>query len=696
MSTCPNCGREPPAGAAFCPFCGADLKPAEPVREERKLVSVLFVDLVGFTSRSDRADPEDVRDTLQGFHASAKREIERFGGTVEKFIGDAVMAVFGAPVAHGDDAERAVRAGLRVVEAVDELNRERSGHPLEVRAAVNTGEAVIAVGTRPESGEALALGDVVNTASRLQTSAPPGGLVVGEETFRATRHVIRYEQLEAIQAKGKRDPVEAWLALAPFGAPAERPPTTAPLVGRSYELDVLGSIWERATTERRPHLVTIVGPTGIGKSRVASEFLQRAEGTGAQHLIGRCLPYGQSSYRAFADQVRLAAAIFESEPTEDARGKLLTFLQNLMPSGEAEQTAAHLGALIGLGAEDGSVQEPVQLFFSARRFVEEFAEDRPTVFVFEDIHWAEPAQLDLLEYLSAQVRDRPVLFLALARSELLEVRPTWGSGVLGHTTIPLEALSTVDSKAIASHLLPESGEPASVERLVEVAEGNPLFIEELAVSLADRGPSDELPTTVRAAIASRIDALPPASRATLLTASVIGKHFWRGVLHAVDDLEGTDESLVALEARDLIRRESVSQVRDDAEFSFKHILIREVAYATLPRADRRRRHAAVAAFIEDSLEGRGRNLAWILAHHWREAGETGKAVPYLIAAAEQADEQLAFHHSLALYSSALELLPEDDPGRRNLTVRRAMAFARLNHAVYDPGRVRWQRDVEGP
>jgi len=696
MSTCPNCGREPPAGAAFCPFCGADLKPAEPVREERKLVSVLFVDLVGFTSRSDRADPEDVRDTLQGFHASAKREIERFGGTVEKFIGDAVMAVFGAPVAQSDDSERAVRAGLRVVEAVAELNRDRPGHPLEVRAAVNTGEAVIAVGTRPESGEALALGDVVNTASRLQTSAPPGGLVVGEETYRATRHVIRYEQLDAIQAKGKRDPVEAWLAVSPIGAPAERPPTTAPLVGRSRELDVLESIWERATTERRPHLVTIVGPTGIGKSRVASEFLQRAAEGGAQHLTGRCLPYGQSSYRAFADQVRFAAGIFESEPSEEAREKLAVFLGDLMPPDEAEQIAAHLGALIGLGAEDETVEEPIQLFFSARRFVEEFSEEGPTVLIFEDIHWAEPTQLDLLEYLSAQVRDRPVLFLALARSELLEVRPTWGSGVLGHTTIPLEPLSPADSAAIASHLLPDHGDPASVERLVEVSEGNPLFIEELAVSLADRGPSDELPTTVRAAIASRIDALPPASRATLLAASVIGKHFWRGVLQAIDDVDATDDALTSLEARDLIRRESLSQVKDDAEFSFKHILIREVAYATLPRADRRRRHAAVAAFIEGALHDRARNLAWVLAHHWREAGDDAKAIPYLIAAAEQADEQLAFHHSLTLYSSALELLADDDPRRRDLTVRRAIALTRLSHAIYDPGRLRWKRDAEAP
>src|SRR5919108_1643469 len=364
-----------------------------------------------------------------------------------------------------------------------------------------------------------------------------------------------------------------------------------------------------------------------------------------------------------------------------------------MPGEDVEATVSHVGALIGLGAEVAPIEEPAQLFFSARRFVEQVARDRPTVFVFEDIHWAEPVQLDLLEYLAAQVRDRPAIFLALARSELLEVRPTWGSGVLGHTTIPLEPLSAPDAASIASFLLADV-DTTAVARLVEVAEGNPLFIEELAASLVDRGPSDELPTTVRAAIASRIDALPPASRAALLAASVIGKHFWRGVLRAIDDLDDMDDALAALEARDLIRRESLSQVKDDAEFSFKHILIREVAYATLPRADRRRRHAAAATYIEEALHDRARNLAWILAHHWREAGADQRAIPYLIAAAEQADEQLAFHHSLTLYSSALELLPEDDARRRDLTVRRAIALTRLSHAVYDQGRVRWQRDVE--
>jgi class 3 adenylate cyclase len=693
MPACPNCGRETPPDAAFCPTCGVKLLEPERAREERKLVSVLFVDLVGFTSRSDKADPEDVRDTLQGFHARTKQEIERFGGTVEKFIGDAVMAVFGAPVAHGDDAERAVRAGLRVVHAMDDLNRDRADTPLQVRAAVNTGEAVIAVGSRPETGEALALGDVVNTASRLQTSAPVGGLVVGEETYRATRNVIRYQELAPIDAKGKSEPVEAWLALAPIGAPAERPATTAPLVGRSRELSMVDSIWERAAAERRPHLITIVGPTGIGKSRIAAEIVSRIEATGARMVRGRCLPYGQTGYRAFSEQVRQVTGIFETDAASDAWEKLEARVRELMGPEEVDETTRLLGALIGLGSGDEPAEEPVQLFFAARRFAEQVALEQPTVFVFEDIHWADAAQLDLLEYLASHVRDAPAAFLALARSELLEVRPGWGSGVLGHTTIPLEALSPVDSASIASYLLSGQGDLSSVERLVEVAEGNPLFIEELAASLVDRGPSDELPTTVRAAIASRIDALPAEPRAAVLAASVVGKHFWRGVLRSFGDLEGVDEAIDALESRDLVRREPSSQVKGDAEFSFKHILIREVAYATLARADRRQRHAAVARYVEDVAGDRTRNLAWVLAHHWREAGEPERSVPYLITAAELANEQLAFHHAVQLYGSALELMGEDDPRRTDVTVKRAIAFSRLSHAVFEEG-VRWERDAE--
>ncbi len=517
--------------------------------------------------------------------------------------------------------------------------------------------------------------------------------MVGEETYRATRNVIRYRELEPVTAKGKRDPVEAWLALEPIGAPAERPATTAPLVGRSRELSMLDSIWERAAAELRPHLVTIVGPTGIGKSRMATEIVSRIEATGARSLRGRCLPYGQTGYRAFTEQVRRAAGIFESDPSSEATAKLATRIRGLVGPDEAEEMIRLLGTLIGLGSVEEPAEEPLQLFFGARRFVEQVALEQPTVFVFEDIHWADPAQLDLLEYLASHVHDVPATLLALARSELLEVRPGWGSGVLGATTIPLETLSPVDSASIASYLLSGGGDLSAVERLVEVAEGNPLFIEELAASLLDRGPSDELPTTVRAAIASRIDALPADARATILAASVVGKHFWPGVLHAFGDLAGVDGALGALESRDLIRREPSSQVQGEAEFAFKHILIREVAYSTLPRADRKGRHAAVARYIEDVAGDGTRNLAWVLAHHWREAGELDRSLPYLIRAAEQAHEQLVFHHAVQLYGSALALMAEEDPRRKDLAVRRAIAFSRLSHAVFEGG-VRWERDAE--
>jgi predicted ATPase len=265
--------------------------------------------------------------------------------------------------------------------------------------------------------------------------------------------------------------------------------------------------------------------------------------------------------------------------------------------------------------------------------------------------------------------------------------------VLGHTTIPLEPLSPVDSASIASYLLAGGGDLSSVERLVTVAEGNPLFIEELAASLLERGPSDELPMTVRAAIASRIDALPSGPRATLLAASVVGKNFWRGVLRALPDLEAVDEALDALESRDLIRREPTSRVLGDAEFAFKHILIREIAYATLPRAERRERHGAIARYVEEVSGGRTPNLSWLIAHHWREAGEPERSLPYLITAAELANEQLAFHHAIQLYGSALELMPEGDPRHTDITVRRAIAFSRLLHAVRGEG-VRWEQDAE--
>ena len=272
MPRCPACGEQNPERARFCSACGAALT-VEPAIEERKVVSVLFVDLVDFTSRSDQADPEDVRAMLVPYDTRVKSEIESFGGVVEKFIGDAVMAVFGAQVSHGDDAERAVRAGLRVLDAIQELNKENPALDLTVRAAVNTGEAIVDARQQPDIAQGLAHGDVVNTASRLQTGAPPGGLVVGEETYRATWSVIGYEPLEPIQAKGKREPLAAWLALEPLTAPAERAASAALMVGRDRELELLRRTWEGVITERHPDLVTVIGAPGIGKTRLTREFV---------------------------------------------------------------------------------------------------------------------------------------------------------------------------------------------------------------------------------------------------------------------------------------------------------------------------------------------------------------------------------------------------------------------------------------
>jgi class 3 adenylate cyclase/tetratricopeptide (TPR) repeat protein len=666
---CANCGAANPSGSRFCSSCGASLGDAAPPQEERKLVSVLFVDLVGSTARADKADPEDVRDVLQIYHQEAKQCIEQYGGVLEKFIGDAVMAVFGAPVAHGDDAERAVRAGLRVLEGIERLNGE---HHLDLaaRAAVNTGEALVSV-EHARTGGALATGDVVNTASRLQNAAPPGRIVVGLETYRASRHAIRYEELEPVDAKGKADAVEAWLAVEASGAPAERPLGAAPLLGRDRELELLRSVWSRAVDEHRPHVITLIGPPGIGKSRLCLEISALVAASGGRILRGRCLPYEEKTgYQAFSRVVHDASGILESDPPAVARAKLEAIVHELVPADEASETARLLSLLLGL-APDDDVAEGRLLFFAARRFIECSALAQPTVYVFEDVHWAGGSELELLDYLAQHVRDAPAVLVAAARPELLDAHPTWGSGLAAQTMVPLEPLGAEAAQALAARLIEAVGagtlEPS---RLVDVAGGNPLFLEELAASVAELGDSGELPVTVREAIAARIDAMPTIVRDALLSAAVIGKTFWRGVLKAVGPVEDVDDALLVLEARDLVRRDSSSQLAGDVQFTFKHMLIREVAYSTVSRATRRERHAAVARYVENMLAGE--SLATILAHHWREAGEPARAIPYLLDAADAARRSWAQAAVIDLYTKALELA-DDDALRRRIRLQRAFA-----------------------
>ncbi|HZO63225.1 MAG TPA: adenylate/guanylate cyclase domain-containing protein [Gaiellaceae bacterium] len=672
MKTCPACGVDNAADARFCSSCGARLEAPQAAHEERRLVSVLFVDLVGSTAQADNADPEDVRETLRLYHDEAKRHIEQHGGVLEKFIGDAVMAVFGAPTAHGDDAERAVRAGLRVLSGLTELNRQH-GLDLAARAAVTTGEAVVSIDGA--YGDPLAMGDVVNTASRLQSAAPEGRLLVGAETYRASRKAIVYERHAAIDAKGKAEAVEAWLAVSPAAEEGDRRRHRTPLVGRSHELDLMHSAWLRCLDERRPHLTTVLGPPGIGKSRLCHEFSALVADSGGRILRGRCLPYEeQVGYQAFSRLASAAGGIIGSDESEVAREKLRAAVERLMPPEEAADTFRYLALLLGL-APDDSAPVLLLLFFAARRFLECVGLEQPTVCVFEDIHWAQDSEIALLEHLIQHLRDSPVMLVSTARPELLDEHPTWGAGLAAQTTIPLDPLGSADAAALAGQLLPGERD-VDLGRVVETAGGNPLFLEELAASIAEAGGAADLPVTVRAAIAARVDALPADARAALLSGAVVGRTFWRGVVDALGGLEDVDSGLEVLEARDFVRRDPSSQVAGDAQFTFRHILIRDVAYAMVPRAVRRKLHGAVARNIEATVATPGATLATILAHHWREAGEPARAVPYLLAAADAARRSWAQDAVVDLYSAAFELA-EDDVERRRIRLERCIALVEI-------------------
>ena len=635
-------------------------------------MSVLFVDLVGFTSRSEKLDPEDVRAFLVPYYERVRSELESHGGKVEKFVGDAVMGVFGAPITYGDDAERAVRAAFAVRDWA-----ELEG--LQLRVAVNTGEAIVALDASPERGETFVAGDVVNTAARLQSASPVGAVLVGEETYIGTRGSIEYRPAQPVLAKGKEAPVQAWLALRPTAAIGERPAAPVPMIGRDRELGVLTGTWERVVDEGRSHFVTVFGPSGIGKSRIALELAQLVAVQGAQVLRGRSTPYGASSpYSAFSQQVKQIAAIFDSDDTTHARSKLHEAIAALVGSVAAEEHVPNLAVLLGLDAES-QVADREQLFFSARVLVESLAMRGPTLLLYEDIHWADASLLDLLETFAGRVRDVPILFLALARPELLSERTGWGGGLPAYTALPLEPLSESASRELASELLGHPGATEGATRVAATAEGNPLFIEELARCIGDQPATglDELPTSIRAIIAARLDALPPAERSVLVDASVVGRVFWRGALSEIEERSDLSEVLGSLEARDLVHREAVSRITGDQQFGFKHALIHDVAYQTLPRAERRSRHAAVARFLEATTDvGQSQEA---LGYHWRAAGDNNRAVEHLTAAADQAGRGWAKQRAVMLYREALEGLDEDDPRRREITRKLAVAVQAFYH-----------------
>ena len=671
MLVCAQCGQSNPAGSKFCNACGALLEERQ-IGEERRIVTVLFVDLVGFTFRAEKLDPEDVRAILTPYYEHVRKELVRHGGTVEKFIGDAVMGVFGAPTAYGDDAERAVRAAFAVRDWA-----EQDG--LEVRIAVNTGEAIVELEARPGHGEAMVAGDVVNTAARLQSAAPVGAVLVGEETYGATRGSVEYRPAQPVLAKGKSAPVRAWLAVRATAQAGERPHTPIPMVGRDRELAVLTNLWRRVADEGRAQLVTVFGPAGIGKSRLGLELAQLVADEGARVVRGRSTPYGASTpYSAFAQVIKQVALIFDSDEPAEARGKLASALAELAGPAASEEHAPHLELLLGLEGQRTAADRET-LFFSARVFVEALAMGSPAMLLFEDIHWADSSQLDLLEALASRVRDVPVLFVALARPELLTERPAWGGGLPAYTALPLEPLTDGASRELAEQFLRDSVAEQGAGAVAETAEGNPLFIQELAASIAERSTAGKLPTSVRAIIAARLDSLPANERSLLVDASVAGRVFWGGALAEMGNRDRLVATLSSLEDRGLIEREAVSRIKGDQQFAFKHGLIQDVAYATLPRAARRERHAAVARFLAATTATGQSHEA--LAGHWREAGEYRRAVDELVAAAEQAGRGWAKAHAIALYGQALELMPEDDERKRSIRLQQIVTAQAVHHLL---------------
>jgi class 3 adenylate cyclase len=705
MATCPACGRESPDGFQFCGFCGAALSTERPGREtkERKVVTVLFCDLVGFTAASESADPEEVQARIAPYHARTRDRIEAFGGTVEKFIGDAVMAVFGAPIAHEDDAERAVRAGLAILEGIDELNADAS-LGLSVRIGVNTGEAVVSLDARPEYGEGMVTGDVVNTAARIQSAAPIDGVAVGEGTYRGTDRVFEYEPLEAITAKGKSEPVPVWRARAPvarFGSDVIRSLTT-PLVGRETDLALLRSLFDKTARDREIQLVTVVGEPGVGKSRLVAELFAYIDEL--QELItwrqGRCLPYGDGiTFWALGEIVKAHAGIYESDSADEATVKLVALLP------ENEDSAWMLARLLPLlGVESGQPSSRDESFTAWRRFLEGIAEEGPLVLVVEDIHWADEALLAFLEHLADWAQGVPMLVVCTARPELYERHSSWGSGLANQTAIRLSPLSDTETAKLVAALLEQAVLPAETQRLLlERAGGNPLYAEEFVRMLRDRELIDDhgemrvdtdvaVPESIQALIAARVDTLTAARKQLLQDAAVVGKVFWTGALVAIGERDSSEvvAALHELARKELVRPSRQSSMEGEAEYGFWHALVRDVAYQQIPRAERAERHIATAAWIETAAVDRVEDLADVLLYHYETAIELlrttgraeqaepllGQAGLYVRLAAERAallDAGLAAD----LYDRALSLVPADDQLRGPLLLAAADAFRQV-------------------
>jgi class 3 adenylate cyclase len=634
MAFCVSCGTRLPEAARFCPTCGAEVHADAPASETLKLVTVLFADVVSSTALAGHLHPEDVRELMLGYFDAMAAEIEAEGGVVEKFVGDAVMAVFGVPTAREDDAQRAVRAARRMLARLATWNASREPHErLEVRIGIETGEVLAAATPR---ADLLVTGDAVNLAARLQEAAEPGRIVVGETTARLVRGAFALDALGAFALKGRAEPVPAWAVVGELEpAEAARGRLVAPLVGREPELEVLRSVLDRVEAKRAPHLVTVTGDPGVGKSRLVEEFAASL-GESTKLVVGRCLSYGEGvTLRPLGEILAAEAGVLENDTPESALAKIALLVDDAVAAGVAVDRDRTTGALAStLGLERAEARDTVdprearhRLVTAWRALLTHLAATKALVLVVEDLHWADQAMLDVLEDLAEHV-EGPVLFVCAARADLFRIRPNWGGGKHNYSSFALAPLADDESARLVELLLRNEELPESARRsILARGEGNPFFLEEIVRRLVDEHRIEgsggrwevaelEIPETVQGVILARIDLLSPAERRALQEAAVVGRVFWSG---AVGHLLGSAEPRELLQAlceRELVLERLSSTIAGQTEYAFKHVLTRDVAYESLPRRERARAHARVAGWIEEVTGARSQELAEILGHHY--------------------------------------------------------------------------------
>jgi class 3 adenylate cyclase/tetratricopeptide (TPR) repeat protein len=762
--TCGSCGAENPPGAKFCIECGSGLQgpagaspasaapgaasapPGAPagvrpdlappgasaaLPEERRTATVLFADLSGYTAVAERMDPETLKSLVDRALQRLGQEVDRYGGRVDKYIGDNVMAVFGAPVAHEDDPERAVRAGLAMQAAMDEITAWMSDTvdmSFSLRVGINSGEVLAG---QVGSGEYTVMGDPVNVAARLQAAARPGSVTVGETTHRLTRGAIEYEELEPLELKGKSEPVPAWEAVrVQVATPTRITRAATPLIGREEESSALLSMFERVVREGRPHLVTVMGQAGVGKSRLLRELATQVadDRQGPLLRIGHCPAYGAGlAYWALGEVIRSQFEIVDTDASEIAWSKLRHGIEGLVSDEITEEPPERLAGLIarplgievpedvadklGIDSEDPQATRD-RLFSAVRSLVEAASHQKPLVLAIEDIHWADEGMLDLIEYLARWVRG-PVLLVCLARDELLDRRPGWGGGRRNATTVALDPLGPDGARALVDALLGEedgaaNGHGELIRQVAERSGGNPLFAEEMVNRILEEGTPDTgtLPETVHSVLAARLDSLRADERLLLQSASVVGHTFWEGSLTglAEEGPAGLGETLASLQDKDLIVPTAGSRLAGEHEYAFKHVLIRDVAYSTLPKAVRARRHAEVGEFIEGRAADRSESVVAMVADHYGRAAALGadagldpaelerigsRALDAHESAGDAAAALYSNQEALGHYESALRLRRDID------SASRARIGEKLGDVALRLGRVDQATDVWG-